>query len=314
MEFARPAVLLLAVFVAPLAWQLLRRRPRGVVVPASGALVALTPSPRVRLARWLPLLRAIGVLLIVVALAGPRIGDANAIVPAQGIDIALSLDVSGSMSSTLPGGSQSRLDATKEVIRAFIKGRTDDRIGYVVFARDAIALSPPTLDYAALDRLVADTNTGMVADGTSIGVGISSALNMLRDSTAASRIVILLTDGQHNTPTISPLDAADLAAAIRIRVYTIGLVQNRNQPVQPDIDEDLMRSIASRTGGKYFVADSAASLAAVYEQIGSLEKSAVGREHFERFTELAPWFMLPAAAIVLLELALGATWLRRAPA
>ena len=235
-------------------------------------------------------------------------------VPAEGIDIALSLDISSSMTTSRLGQKQTRLEATKEVIRGFIRGRANDRIGFVAFARDGVALSPPTLDYAALDRIVKDTDSGIVPDGTSIGIGLATALNMLRDSTAASRIVILLTDGQHNTPTISPKDASELAAALKIKVYTIGVLTDARLQVQTEIDEKLLRSIAERTGGKYFAADSAESLAAVYEEIGSLETSSVGREHFERFTELAPWFVLPAAALLLAELLLGATYLRRAPA
>ena len=314
MELARPYALFLALLAVPLVALAFGRRRSGLAVPTASAFAGLPATWRVRFARALPLLRALGVVLIAFAIAGPRIGDANAVVPAEGIDIALSLDISSSMTTSRLGQKQTRLEATKEVIRGFIRGRANDRIGFVAFARDGVALSPPTLDYAALDRIVKDTDSGIVPDGTSIGIGLATALNMLRDSTAASRIVILLTDGQHNTPTISPKDASELAAALKIKVYTIGVLTDARLQVQTEIDEKLLRSIAERTGGKYFAADSAESLAAVYEEIGSLETSSVGREHFERFTELAPWFVLPAAALLLAELLLGATYLRRAPA
>ena len=311
MEFAQPYALLLAVLAIPLAVAIFLPRRRGLAVPSSAGVAKLRPTARVRLARLLPLTRAAGVGLIVVALAGPRIGDANAVVPAEGIDITFSLDISSSMSTSLIRVKQSRIEATKDVIQSFIDGRKDDRIGFVVFARDGLALSPPTLDYRALKEIVKETKPGLITDGTSIGVGLATALNTLRDSTAATRIVILLTDGQHNTPTIPPLDAARLAAALKIKVYTIGVVDDATAKVQNEIDENLMKAIANETGGRYFAADSPQALAAVYDEIGTLETSGVGREHFERFTELAPWFAAPAALLIMLEIVLGATWLRR---
>jgi Ca-activated chloride channel family protein len=279
----------------------------------AGAFAGLRPSVRIRAARWLPLVRGLALLLIVAALARPRIGDANALVPAQGIDIALSLDVSSSMTASKLGPN-SRLEAMKEVVRNFIKGRENDRIGIVVFQRDALPLSPPSLDYKALDAIVAGLDTGILPDGTGIGVGLAAALNMLRDSTATSRVVILLTDGQHNAESISPEDAAELAAALRIRVYTIGLKTAEARPSRNDLDEDRLKAIADRTGGKYFTAASQADLAAVYAEIGTLETSRVGREHFERFTEIGPWLVLGAAGLIALEIVLRSTWLRRAPA
>ena len=311
MEFAQPYALLLAALAIPLAVAIFLPRRRGLAVPSSAGVAKLRPTARVRLARLLPLTRAAGVGLIVVALAGPRIGDANAVVPAEGIDITFSLDISSSMSTSLIRVKQSRIEATKDVIQSFIDGRKDDRIGFVVFARDGLALSPPTLDYRALKEIVKETKPGLITDGTSIGVGLATALNTLRDSTAATRIVILLTDGQHNTPTIPPLDAARLAAALKIKVYTIGVVDDATAKVQNEIDENLMKAIANETGGRYFAADSPQALAAVYDEIGTLETSGVGREHFERFTELAPWFAAPAALLIMLEIVLGATWLRR---
>lgn len=311
MEFAQPYALLLAALAIPLAVAIFLPRRRGLAVPSSAGVAKLRPTARVRLARLLPLTRAAGVGLIVVALAGPRIGDANAVVPAEGIDITFSLDISSSMSTSLIRVKQSRIEATKDVIQSFIDGRKDDRIGFVVFARDGLALSPPTLDYRALKEIVKETEPGLITDGTSIGVGLATGLNTLRDSTAATRIVILLTDGQHNTPTIPPLDAARLAAALKIKVYTIGVVDDATAKVQNEVDEKLMKAIASETGGRYFAADSPQALAAVYDEIGTLETSGVGREHFERFTELAPWFAAPAALLIMLEIVLGATWLRR---
>ncbi len=312
MEFANPYLLALAGAAAPIGWMVLRRRRAGYALPDAAAFAALPASFRVRAARMLPLLRTVAIILLAVAVARPRIGDANAIVPGQGIDISLSLDISSSMTSSKLGPDRNRLDVSKEVIREFIKGRTDDRIGLTVFQKDALAVAPPTLDYDALDRVVADVKSGILPDGTGIGIGLATSLNMLRESSAASRIVILLTDGQHNAESISPEDAADLAGALGIKVYTVGVVTNINTP-DADIDEDLMRAIAERTGGRYFVADNPQRLAEVYDEIARLETSAVGRENYERFTELGPWFALAGASLLGIELLLAGTWLRRAP-
>ena len=159
---------------------------------------------------------------------------------------------------------------------------------------------------------MASIESGILPDGTGIGVGMATALNMLRDSSAASRIVILLTDGQHNADSISPRDAADLAKALNIKVYTIGLLSDRQG--RDDIDKDLMTEISGATGGRFFSASSQTALREIYEEIGRLEKSKVGREHFERFNEYAWWFLSVAAALLMIELMLRGSWLRRIPA
>ncbi|MCA9830833.1 MAG: VWA domain-containing protein [Dehalococcoidia bacterium] len=309
MSFAEPAALLLALLAVPVGWVVLRFRPAGVELPSLAGLRALRPGPRVRLARFLPLVRIPAIVLLAIAAAGPRVGDANAVIPADGIDIALAIDTSSSMDALL-ASSRTRIAVTRDVVREFIRGRENDRIGVVAFASTSVALSPPTLDYRALDTVIADLETGFLPDGTAIGLGISEGLNMLRDSPAASRAVILLTDGQHNEPSLSPEDATDLAIALRIRLYTIGVV-TPGRGGGAEVDAALLTEIAERTGGRYFEADTPEELAAVYEEIGSLEKSSVGRERFERFTYLAPWFVIPAAALLLGEIALRGSWLRR---
>lgn len=309
MEFGTPVALALAALALPVLWLALRSGRRGgVPVPAAAGLAGVRPGLRLRLARALPVLRVVAIALLATGLARPRIGNANAIVPAEGIDIALSLDISSSMTTTNLGA-QDRLSATKEVIREFVRSRENDRVGLVVFQRDALPLVPPSLDYDALDRIVSEVESGIMPDGTGIGVGLAEAVNMLRESDAASRIVILLTDGQHNAESIRPLEAADLARALRIRVYTIGVYERARGPVE--LDEPLMTRIAEETGGKYFVAATPEDLLAVYEEIGDLEKSRVGRERYEQFEELGPWFIAAAAAVLGLELLLAATWLRR---
>ncbi len=311
MEFALPAALGLAVLALPVAW-LARRRARGYPVPTTAPLTGLAPGWRLRAARALPALRVLAVVALAVAIAGPRKGNATAVIPGEGIDIALSLDISSSMQQRF--GDSTRLEVTKDVIREFIKGRENDRIGLVVFQKDSMPLSPPSLDYAALDRMIADLDSGLLPDGTGIGVGLADALNMLQDSTAASRIVILLTDGEHNADSISPEAAADLAVALKIRVYTIGVTSGESPFSRQEIDEALLQEIADRTNARYFAASSPQALADVYEEIGKLETSRISRESFERFTEMAPWFAATAAGLLLLELVLRGTLLRRSPA
>lgn len=315
MELAAPAALALGVLAIPVAWLVFRRPRHAFALSSAGWLAGVRPTFRLRMARLLPVVRVLAVVVLAAALAGPRIGDANAVVPAQGIDIALAVDISSSMTTSQfgPVRGTKRLDATKDVIRQFIKGRTDDRIGLVVFQEDALALSPLSLDYKALDDLIAHLDSGLLPDGTGIGVGLAEALNMLKNSAAASRIVILLTDGQHNAPSISPLDAAQLGAALKIRVYTIGLIDSSTGS-RAGVDEQLLQQMATDTGGQYFAADNPTALAGIYDQIGRLEKSKVEREHFERFTEIAPWIAAAVAGLLALEFVLRWTWLRRAPA
>jgi Ca-activated chloride channel family protein len=313
MEFAQPLAMLLALLALPVLWLTLRRRSGAVPLPGIGGLAGAPMTWRLRAARVLPLLRAAAIVLLAVAVAGPRVGQANAVVQSEGIDIAITLDISSSMTSSRLQGDENRLEGAKRVIREFIAGRENDRIGLVVFQEDALAVAPPTLDYRALDEVVAGIESGLLPDGTGIGVGLAQALNMLEGSTAASRIVVLLTDGEHNADSITPEDATALAAALRIRVYTIGIVTEGVRGPRRGIDEELLEYIADETGGRYFDVESADALAAVYAEIGELETSRIGRDRFEEFTQLAPWFAIPAAVLLALDLALAGTWLRRGP-
>ncbi len=177
-----------------------------------------------------------------------------------------------------------------------------------------------TLVWSRGDEMISDAFPELIEagnllpDGTGIGIGISTALNMLRDSNAASRVVILLTDGEHNATSIKPLDAADLAAAIGVRVYTIGVQTPHPAGLPSGVDEQMLRAVADKTGGQYYAADNPTALAAVYKEIGALETSRVGREQFESFTEYGPWFIAAGAGLLVLELLLRSSWLRRTAA
>jgi Ca-activated chloride channel family protein len=310
MELATPAALLLLLLV-PIAALLMVTRGSNDALPVAttAGLRGLRPPLRMRVRALLPLLRLGAIALFAFVAAGPRIGDANAVVPGEGIDIVLSIDVSSSMLAGWPGErGRTRLDAVLDVIREFVRERRDDRIGVVAFQQEALALAPPTLDHAAIDAILAELGPGLVPDGTAIGLGLATAVNMLRESTAASRVVILLTDGQHNAPGMTPIQAMGLARALNVRVYTVGAVD-----APGDVDERLLTRIAEETGGRYFSARDRAGLAGIYDEIARLETSQVGRDRYERFTELAPWFLVPAIVLLALDLVLRGTWLRAVP-
>lgn len=314
MEFATPLGLLLALLAVPVAMSVLARSPRSVPLPTIAGLRLATPTFRQRMARWVPLLQALAIVLLAVAVARPRVGNADAVARAEGIDIALVLDASSSMETNLLGN-DSRLDIAKSVIEEFVTGRQDDQIGIVVFQEFALTLAPLTLDHDALVDTISTVNSGLMPDGTGIGVGVAEALNLLRDSPAASRIVILLTDGNHNADSIQPEDAAALAAAMNIRVYTVGIrPDDRSSLAADQFDEERLQAIAEKTGGQYFAAESEADLSDVYDEIGRLETSRVSREGFLEYSEYGPWFALAAALVVLTELVSRVTVLRRVPA
>jgi Ca-activated chloride channel family protein len=276
-----------------------------------GLMAGMRPTWRVRL-RWLPTaFGAVALALLVVAMARPQKGQAESQLPGQGIDIVLVLDTSSSMSAAM--GKMNRLETTQKVMQDFIKGRKEDRVGMVIFRESSLVLSPMTLDYDALGELVGRVNDVNLPDGTAIGVGLSDGLNLLRDSRARSRVVILLTDGENNSGNIEPLTAARLAETLGIRVYTIGAVDSRTRRGgQQNVDEKALTEMARVTGGQYYAADSEETLDEVYKGIDQLEKSRVGRTQFGAYDEYAVYLIVAALAMLGLELALRSTLWRQA--
>jgi Ca-activated chloride channel family protein len=318
--FATPWLLsLLPLAALVLAWRWWRRPARPVLAVADLGLFASAAgthtSWRIRL-RWLPAaLRVAAVALLIVALARPQRGLAVTSIPEEGIDIALAFDVSGSMSERTQGGGfgalgPTRLDAAKEVISDFVDTLQGDRAGLVIFQARALVMSPLTLDHAALKRTVGESASDFLPDGTAIGLGLSEALNLLRDSEARSRVVVLLTDGQNNAGEVEPLQAAQLAKALGIRVYTIGFTSQRGSG---EVDESMMRSIATDTGANYYDASTLDELAKAYDDIGALERSRVGERRFTRYEEFGPWIAAAALALLAVESMLRGTVLRRFP-
>jgi Ca-activated chloride channel family protein len=329
-RFAQP-LWLIALPVIPVLLLARWKRGRAATLEYSDLrlMQGLPHSTRLR-ARWVPsALRLTALALLVFAVARPQTGRSLDAIRGQGVDIVMVLDISGSMAA-LDFEPQNRLGAAKQVIDDFIAQRRYDRIGLVVFAREAFSQSPPTFDYAVLRRLLAAIELAPdlgLEDGTAIGLGLAQAAGMLTESDVQSRIIILLTDGVNNAGQIDPLTAAQAAAALNIKVYTVGAARPGQVPVpyddplfgpttrliESEIDEATLQQIADATGGLYFRAEDAAGLQQIYDQINQLEKSDVEVQIFTRYRELAGWFLLPALGLILLELFLRHTLFRTLP-
>jgi Ca-activated chloride channel family protein len=205
------------------------------------------------------------------------------------------------------------MDAAKDVVSRFVEARTDDRVGLVIFQGSSLTMSPLTTDYDAIAQEVRDAGRVRLKDGTAIGVAIGESVNLLRGSNAASRIVILLTDGENNSTAIQPAVAARIAETLGVRVYTVGVVSRGRNPAQStlNVDEQSLREIASVTGGAYGRAEDPAALQQIYDNIDQLETSRFQDREFTRFDDIAPYFLAAAAALLALELALRASVFRR---
>lgn len=270
-------------------------------------------------------LRAVAFSLMIVALARPQGVEQQSKTNAEGIDIMLSLDISGSMLAR--DFQPDRLTAAKEVAGSFIADRQGDRIGLAVFAGEAFTQSPLTTDKSTLQTLLARVRSGVIEDGTAIGNGLATALNRLRESEAKSKVVILLTDGVNNRGEISPLMAADIAADMGIKVYTIGVGKRGKAPypaidmfgnmtyqmMEVEIDEKTLSEIASRTGGKYFRATDKQKLKAIYDEINQMEKSKVEITDLTIYYEEWVPLLLLALALLALEFLFTHIILKRIP-
>jgi Ca-activated chloride channel family protein len=332
-QFADP-IWLWAALTGPLvlATALFRDRlGQAVVFPGLARLAASKPGWRVRV-RHAPLaLAALGLVLASAALARPQWGSVKQNVTTQGVDIVVSLDVSGSMAAE-DFQPKNRLAVAKEVVADFVTRRGNDRIGLVIFAGKSLTKAPPTTDTAVLLRQLEDVHLDALPDGTAIGSGLATALTRLRRSKAKSRVVVLVTDGANNAGEIDPATAADLAKAMEVRVYTVavgrggrvpmpvqvqdpltGRITRQTLPVEVDIDEALLQRIAERSGGEAFRATDPGSLRAIFERIDTLEKSEIKLTAYRRYRELFPPVLAAAAAALAAAGLLVAGGLRVAP-
>lgn len=318
MRLEDPALLTLFALIPLYLWLLVRMgrlpRPRYALPQLAGAPPdSSRPGWRLRILPWLPAFRVVAVILIIFALARPQATRVEAVRPAEGIDIVLVIDASSSMTTTYLSQDETRIEAARRVAREFVSERIEDRVGLVMFQRRSLVLSPLTLDLDAIDAMIeTSVRSGYLPDGTALGVALAEAVDLLRDSDAASRIVVALTDGENNVPEITTSQAAALARALGVRIYMIGLPPGQGRVNVGPIELNLVY-IADETGGVYFRAEDANELAAAYDHISELERQRVGEETLLTTRELAPLLLIPAALLILLELALRSSWWRRAP-
>lgn len=330
MRFAYPLILLLLVALPFLAGQFQRalRKKGGRVKFSSIALLRSEEGDRFfhSFARVLLILRLTILVLLILAMARPQSGLSAAEITTEGIDIVMALDISGSMKA-LDFQPDDRLTVAKKEAARFIEGRHSDRIGLVVFSKESFTQSPLTSDYSMLLKLLSRLEIGLIEDGTAIGMGLATSVNRLRASEAKSKVVILLTDGMNNAGKIDPLTAARIAQSLGIRVYTIGIGKPGMAPFPVDdpvfgtryvqmetqIDEETLEEIARLTGGQYFRAKDKNSLRRIYEQVDSLEKSKISMKSWTEYEELFHIFVLPALVLVVLEVVLRQTRLRKLP-
>jgi Ca-activated chloride channel family protein len=329
--FAHPAFLWLLLVLPAIALLRSRRGPRAAVRYASLATArAVARTSRARLGQLLPYVRLPAAALLIVALARPQVTHSKSKVEASGVDMMLALDVSGSMQALdlrLDGQPADRLTVVRSVVSKFIAARPSDRIGIIAFAGQPFLVSPLTLDHDWLEKSLSRVTIGTGDDGTAIGSALAASVNRLRQSDAKSKVVVLLTDGMNNTGSVQPALAAEAAAALGIKVYTIAVGAEGRAPIpvvdeagrkrivmgQVEVDEQTLRGIADATGGAFFRATDTDSLLAIYGRIDSLEKTVRTMNRFERHEERFAWAAFPAIALLLAEVGLATTALRRTP-
>lgn len=326
-SFAYPWVLYFLLIIPILiSWYLWKGRKKQAAISYSSLKMfeKIPTTFRERLIHLPFAIRMIALIFLIIALARPQNFSAGQSVNAEGIDISMVLDISGSMLAE--DFKPNRLDAAKAVIDDFVSARTTDRIGLVIFSREAFTQCPLTIDYSVLRNLLADIRTGMIEDGTAIGNGIANGINRLKDSDAESRVIILLTDGVNNAGEVDPISAAEIASTFGIRIYTIGVgtrgqapypVQTpfgiRYQMVPVEIDEVILKKIAELTGGEYFRATNNRALEEIYNKIDKMEKTKIEITSYRNAKELFGTWLGIGFALLLMELLASKTILRKLP-
>jgi len=331
MRFFSPECLWLLTLLPVIAIWRGRRGSVAAVEYSNAQLVrAVARSTRSRSGAWLTGVSLLALALFILGLARPQIGSTRAPIQASGIDIMLLLDVSGSMRSLdfrLDDKPASRVDVVKSVVSKFIQARPNDRIGLTIFAGAPYLVSPLTLDHDWLLQNLDRVQIGTVDDGTAIGSAIAAGVNRLRDQSASSKVIVLLTDGQNNAGKVSPLIAAQAARALGIRVYTIGIGVRGDAPYpvtdafgnqqivmqKVDVDEGTLQQIATTTGGQFYRATNTEALNRIYAQIDRLEKTTHTLKSYEQWQEVFEWFLIPGLLLLSLGITLQQTLWRRLP-
>ena len=323
MELAHPWFLSLLALLPLASWLKGRRGATPAFLYSSVNLVeGLTGLRRSRAGAFLAALRWLVLAVFIFAMAEPRSVKSTANVKVSGIDIAVALDLSGSMNTPdyeVNGQGVSRFNVAKSVLKNFVDKRPDDRIGLVVFASQAFIAVPMTLDHDYLQANIDRLEIGTInSDATAIGDGITTALNRLRDLKSKSKIIVLMTDGANNSGKVAPLTAAQAAQALGVKIYTIGLgnreiVQRMGLPAGFLPDEDTLKKIADMTGGQFYRGDNAEKLRKIYDEINKLEKTESVKNKYMQYKEFFPWFVGIGTGLLLLEILLAQTIFRRLP-
>lgn len=330
MTFASPGYLFLLIAIIPAIGFYIWKRKN-----ANATLQVPSTSPFANLPRsWKEYLRHVNFALllasfslVVVVMARPQSRDSWSQSNTEGIDIVLSLDVSGSMETQ--DLKPNRLEAAKEVASNFVTGRSNDKIGMVIFGKESYTLCPMTSDHAVLSNMIHSLDFEVVdGSATAIGNGLVTGINRIRHGEAKSKVLILLTDGSNNAGDVSPNDAATVAQSLGIRVYTIGVGTDKDfemtvgydmfgrpitQTVKPDLDEELLRNIARNTGGRYFRATNNDKLEAIFEEIDKMEKTKLSIREFSRREEEFLPFALVALLLLAIHVLLRNTILKNIP-
>ena len=326
-NWANPEYLyILLVIPLLIVWYWFRNKKSTAELRFSGiqAFAGIAPSPKTWLIHGLFVLRIFAISLIAIALARPQSISTKQNVHIEGIDIVMSIDVSGSMLAR--DFKPDRLEAAKEVAAEFIAKRPNDRVSLVIFSGEAFTQVPLTTDHQMITNIFSEVKSGMIEDGTAIGDGLATSVSRLQNSDAISKVIILITDGVNNSGSVDPISAAEMAHMFGIRVYTIGIgsmgtapypVQTafgiQMQQMQVQIDEELLEKIAGMTGGRYFRADNNKKLKEIYKEIDTLEKSKIDIQEFRKKHEAFVPFALLALVLFTLEIILRYVVFRRFP-
>ncbi len=324
--FANPGFLYLLFIIVPMVgWYVWKHTHASATLQVSDTRALRKADTMKVYLRHIPFVfRVLAIALLVIVLARPQSKNKYKSEVRKGLDIVIALDISSSMLAE--DFKPNRLEASKDVAIEFISGRENDRIGLIVFSAESFTQCPITIDHTVLINLFQDIKSGMLEDGTAIGLGLAKAVNRLKNSETKSKVIILLTDGVNNQGSIAPITAAEIAKTYGIRVYTIGVgsmgkarypVQTnfgtRYQYIDVEIDEDVLRQIAQLTGGEYFRATNNQKLKQIYDEIDKMEKTRIDVKKFAEKEDEYLWFAIAAAILLFLEIVLRNTVFRTIP-
>jgi Ca-activated chloride channel homolog len=329
MHLANPKLLILLIIIPILIWRYMKRSRQGqgsLQYASTLALEGIRSSWTVYARHFLFGISMLALALAILALARPRKGVQSEEVLTEGVDIVIALDASGSMAAE-DFEPRNRFFVAKMVTSKFLEKLHQDRVGLVVFAAKAITRCPLTIDYGVLKDVLKNTELGAIEDGTAIGNALTTCLNRLRQSKSKSKVIILVTDGVNNRGEIQPIDAADIARALGVKIYAIGVGTTGSarfpvdNPVygrtyvnlQVDIDEASLKQIAETTGGLYYRATDRPELEKIFDDIGRLEKTKIEMKTYTHYNERFNEFLFPAMVLMLIGTVAGCTRFGKIP-